>query len=127
MFLIKHLLKLQTRLYLESFYLFFLIWSSYADNFSRNIVILILIIFLVLDLLGKNVDFIRKYLFSEDSNYAFLDNINKYSFIEAERQTKFRKFTSKNINHYLKKIHENPNPKYGFVLENILLYNNLSI
>jgi hypothetical protein len=107
--------------------LIFLSWLYYADIFSKYIVILVLIIFLVLDLLGKNVGFVRRFLFSEDSNNAFLDNINKYSFDEAGRQTILRKFTPSNINHYLQKIKENPNLKYGFVLENILLYNRLSI
>ena len=108
--------------------LIFLIWLYYlSDNTSKSIIIGVLIIFLILDFLGKNVDFIRTFLFSEDSNKAFINNISKYSSDEAEKQTRIRRFTSSNINHYLDKVKKNPNSEYGFVLENILIYNSLSI
>jgi hypothetical protein len=77
--------------------------------------------------LGKNVDFIRKFLFNEDNNKAFLDNMNKYSFDEIGQQTRLRKFTSSNVNHYLNKIKKDPNSEYGFVLENILSHSDLTI
>jgi hypothetical protein len=112
--------------------LIFLIWLYYfADYFWKTVILVVLIFSLILDFSGKNFDFIRKYLFNEDNNKAFLENIGSYPLNEAYRQTILRRFTPSNISFYLNKIRENPEVnlkiEYGFVLENFVQYNELSI
>lgn len=91
------------------------------------IVLFVLVFFLCLELLVKNVDKLKSILFNEDNNKTFLDNLHKYSIDEIARQTRIRNFSSSNVNHYLNKIKKEPSSEYGFVLENILSYSNLSI
>jgi hypothetical protein len=91
------------------------------------IILVVLIIFLFLEVLVKNVDKLKSILFNEDKNRTFLDNMHKYSVDEIKGQTRIRDFTSSNVNHYLNKIKKDPSSGYGFVLENILSYSDLSI
>lgn len=108
--------------------LVFLIWIfNFNDHFTQMIVIIILSIFLTLEILVKNVDKLKRILFSEDNNNSFLDNLQKYSIDETKRQSRIREFTSGNVNHYLKKILADPNIENGFILENIVSYSDLSI
>jgi hypothetical protein len=111
----------------------FLIWlyhelSILELNLSSWMVVLyVLFIFLFLDFLGKNTDTIKKFLFNEENNRNFLNNINSYDARNVQNEILLRNFSPLNINFYLNKIEEEPQKESGFIFENIIINNDLTV
>jgi hypothetical protein len=95
---------------------------------SWMIVLYILVLFLIVELLGKNVDSIKRLLFNEDNNRAFLKNITiSRNVYDTQNEILLRKFSPSNIDFYLNIIETNPHAESGFVLEKLIIGTDLTI
>lgn len=91
------------------------------------IIFWIIIIFVVVDLLASNVGSIKKYLFNEEKNKAFLENLKSYPANKIEDEIILRKLSSSNINYYLDLVKEDPTYENAFILDYITRTDKLTI
>jgi hypothetical protein len=83
-------------------------------------------IFIFFELIGKNTDVLKRFLFSEESNKWFIENINSFSYDQIRYKIKNRVFSFSNITLLLTKITHHPDLNSSVIIEGILENNDLS-
>jgi energy-coupling factor transporter transmembrane protein EcfT len=88
-----------------------------------------LILIILIDLIPRNsshLGYFKKYLFSEEKNRVFLDNLCKYRNNDIEHEIRLRDFSSSTICYFLEKIRSDPNKYHEFIIETVLQTSRLS-
>lgn len=111
-------------------FLFFVFWQSNVLGCELSIPTItlgLLFFLLIIEFIGANTPYLKKFLFSEEKAKKFIDNISAYRTTELQKNLDVLRFNPNNINYLLEIFQKEKIKIPQFVLEEILLYNTLSI